>query len=234
MRIAVCDDEIKDRKIISETLRSTVGECSISEFDNGYELLESHKSLPFDFIILDIIMPRISGIDTAAMLRTTDVHTPVVFVSSSEEFGVQSYRVFAFDYLLKPLDTSQLRACMQRLFKCKKGEECLTVTYCGTDTKILLSNIEYLESNLRKVIFALSGNREIEVVGKLTDYEDFLLSHGFCRCHKSYIVNIEHIDSIDSDVFCLTGGKKIKISRTYLQSAKKAYFDYVFSSGVSL
>ena len=39
MRIAVCDDEIKDRKIISETLRSTVGECSISEFDNGYELL---------------------------------------------------------------------------------------------------------------------------------------------------------------------------------------------------
>ncbi len=50
MRIAVCDDEIKDRKIISETLRSTVGECSISEFDNGYELLESHKSLPFDFI----------------------------------------------------------------------------------------------------------------------------------------------------------------------------------------
>ena len=118
----------------------------------------------------------------------------------------------------------------QRLFKCKRGEECLTVTYCGTDTKILLSNIEYLESNLRKVIFALSGNREIEVVGKLTDYEDFLLSHGFCRCHKSYIVNIEHIDSIDSDVFCLTGGKKIKISRTYLQSAKKAYFDYVISN----
>lgn len=80
------------------------------------------------------------------------------------------------------------------------------------------------------MIFTLSENREIEVVGKLTDYEEFLLHHGFCRCHKSYLVNMEYIDSIDNDVFYLTSGKTMKISRTYLQSAKKAYFDYVFAA----
>ena len=102
----------------------------------------------------------------------------------------------------------------------------------GTKTDILLSNIQCAERNLRKVIFTLSGNRELEIAGKLADFEEYLLANGFCRCHKSYIVNIEHIDSIDSDTFYLTGGKAIKISRTYLQSAKKAYFDYVFASEV--
>ena len=160
-------------------------------------------------IILDILMPKISGMDTAAQIRKKDTKTPIVFISTSEEFGVQSYRVLAFDYLLKHY---------------------ITVTYSGTETKILLSNIQCLESNLRKVIFTLSENREIEVVGKLTDYEEFLLHHGFCRCHKSYLVNMEYIDSIDNDVFYLTSGKTMKISRTYLQSAKKAYFDYVFAA----
>ena len=161
MRIAVCDDEIKDRKIISEALRSTVGECSISEFDNGYELLESHKSLPFDFIILDIIMPRISGIDTAAMLRTTDVHTPVVFVSSSEEFGVQSYRVFAFDYLLKPLDTSTILQSIQKTKNVITMED-------GTEVNGLASAVKELivDNNLQNVEF------------KSYAYPDKFIQHG--------------------------------------------------------
>ena len=92
--------------------------------------------------------------------------------------------MLAFDYLLKPIDTEQLRACMRRLLSQRTKKHYITVTYSGTETKILLSNIQCLESNLRKVIFTLSENREIEVVGKLTDYEEFLLHHGFCRCHK--------------------------------------------------
>ena len=121
---------------------------------------------------------------------------------------------------------------MKRLFSYQKKKQYLTVIYSGIRTKILLSNIQCMESNLRKIIITLSENREIEISGKLTNFEEFLLAHGFCRCHKSYLVNMEHIDSIDGDTFYLTGGKAIKISRTYLQSAKEAYFDYVFSAEV--
>ena len=151
-------------------------------------------------------------------------------MSTSAEFGVQSYRVLAFDYLLKPIDQEQLKGCMKRLFsQTEKKKQSLTITYKGTRIDILLSNIQYLESNLRKVIFTLSENTEIEVIGKLTDFEPYLLEHGFCRCHKSYLVNIEHIDRINDDLFYLTSGKTVKISRAYLQSAKKAYFEYIFS-----
>ena len=232
MRIAICDDQQSERQKTIDALSGIITNFSAAEFDDGNELLKSHALVPYDLIILDILMPKISGIDTAAILRKTDTKTPVIFISTSEEFGVQSYRVLAFDYILKPIDTAQLKSCMKRLFFDYRKKQYITITYSGTETNVLLSNIQCLESNLRKVVFTLSENREIEIVGKLADYEKVLLGHGFCRCHKSYLVNIEHIDSIDGDIFHLTCGKNVKISRAYLQSAKKAYFDYVFSAEV--
>lgn len=230
MRIAICDDLNTERKKVIEALNLIMGNFSVNEFDDGYELIKSHMHMPFDLIILDILMPKISGMDTARLLREKGVKTPVVFISSSEEFGVMSYSVLAFDYILKPIDLERLRECMKRLLAQKKKKHYISVTYSGTETKILLSNIQCMESNLRKVIITLSENREIEIVGKLADFEEYLIKHGFCRCHKSYIVNIEHIDSIENDTFFLTGGRTVKISRTYLQKAKKAYFDYVFTA----
>ncbi|MGN0140890.1 MAG: LytR/AlgR family response regulator transcription factor [Roseburia sp.] len=231
MRIAICDDLKCERKKVIEALNSVISNISVSEFDDGNKLLESHFLHPYDLIILDILMPKISGIDTAAALRKNDTKTPIIFMSTSEEFGVQSYRVLAFDYLLKPIDKSQFKSCIRRLLSQReKRKQYITVEYSGVEMKILMSNIQCLESNLRKVVFTLSENREIEVNGKLTDFEPFLLGHGFCRCHKSYLINLEHIDRLDGSMFYLTGGKSIKISRAYLQSAKKAYLEYVFTA----
>ena len=231
MRIAICDDMKCERERIIEALDSVISDYSADEFDNGNELLESHTLQPYELIFLDILMPERNGIDTAAALRKNDTQTPIVFLSASEEFGVQSYRVQAFDYLVKPIDKEQLRDCMMRLLpQREKKKKYITVTYSGIETNILLRNIQCLESNLRKVVFTLVENREIEIIGKLTDFEPFLLSHGFCRCHKSYLVNMEYIARIEDDIFCLTGGKRIKISRAYLKSAKKLYFDYVFNA----
>ena len=232
MRIAVCDDIESEREKTINALKKVTGGFVTEEFDDGRELLKRHAENPYDLIMLDIIMPEISGMDTAERLRETDKKTPIVFISTSEEFGVQSYRVLAFDYLTKPIDIDRLSACMKRLGDREKENRYLTISYSGTKIDILLSNIQCLESNLRKVVFTLSENREIEVVGKLSDFEAFLTANGFCRCHKSYIVNIGNIDSIDGDNFILTGKKSIKISRPYLQSAKKAYFNYVFSAEV--
>lgn len=233
MRIAICDDQKNERQKVIEALGSVIDHFSTDEFDNGSALLKSHAKHPYDLIIMDILMPEMNGIDTAASLRKNDTKTPLIFLSTSEEFGVQSYRVLAFDYLLKPIDREQLKGCMKRLFsQTAKKKQSITIAYEGTEIDILISNIQCLESSLRKIIFTLSENKEIEIAGKLTDFESFLLKYGFCRCHKSYLVNIEHIDRIDDDMFYLTCGKAVKISRAYLQSAKKAYFEYIFTAEV--
>ena len=116
MRIAICDDKKSERQKVIEALGSVIDHFSTDEFDNGSALLESHAKHPYDLIIMDILMPEMNGIDTAASLRKNDTNTPLIFLSTSEEFGVQSYRVLAFDYLLKPIDRAQLRNCMKRLF----------------------------------------------------------------------------------------------------------------------
>lgn len=229
MRIAVCDDEKAERRKIIDILASLLEDFSVNEFDGGAELLESHRILPFDLILLDINMPEMNGIDTAAKLRLTDSATPVVFVSASDRFGVQSYRVRAFDYLLKPIDEKLMSECLDRLALLKK-ERLITVTYSGVETHLPVSGIQCLESNLRKTIFTLSDGKTIEVTGKLSDFEPILGGCGFCRCHKSYLVNLSYIDSFDGDTFHLAGGKSIKISRAYLQSAKRAYFDNSFAT----
>ncbi len=159
MRIAICDDVKEDRKSTFDALNSVIKNFSADEFESGKELVKSHAIFPYDLIILDILMPEINGIETASLIRQTDSHTPIVFVSSSEEFGVASYRVLAFDYLLKPVNPALVKECMVRLLSKQKKKEYVTVMYRSTETKILLSNIEYLESNLRKVIFVLSENR---------------------------------------------------------------------------
>ena len=78
------------------------------------------------------------------------------------------------------------------------------------------------------MILTLSENNQIEISGKLSDFEPFLLEHGFCRCHKNYLVNMEHIDKLEGEMFYLTCGKSVKISRAFLRSAKKEYFEYTF------
>ena len=229
MRVAICDDLAEERWKLKEALAGMIQMAVIDEFEDGRELLVQHQAQPYQLIFLDMLMPKISGLDTAAALREADTKTPIVFVSTSEEFGVQSYRVLAFDYLLKPIEMEQLQACIKRFLSQQTREDFIMVSYLGTEIKLRLSNIQCLESNLRKVVFTLAENQEIEISGKLTDFEEYLVAHGFCRCHKSYLVNLEQIAKMEEGIFYLTGKKQVKISRTYLQSAKKAYLNYMFS-----
>ena len=74
MRIAICDDLQTERQKTIEALDSVIRNFSVNEFDDGAELIKSHEVLPYDLIILDILMPKISVMDTAAQAdryRTT-------------------------------------------------------------------------------------------------------------------------------------------------------------------
>lgn len=188
----------------------------------GYELIKSHMHMPFDLIILDILMPKISGMDTARLLREKGVKTPVVFISSSEEFGVMSYSVLAFDYILKPIDVERLRECMKRLFAQKKKKHYISVTYSGTETKILLSNIQCMESNLRKIIITLSENLEIEIVGKLAD-RILCDESEFCIMLSNLLENsIDAAKSyIEVSVKCLNNQLSLNVKNDYTGEIRK-------------
>lgn len=136
--------------------------------------------------------------------------------------------MLAFDYLLKPVTDEAIKCCIDRFKKKRPDNRVVTIRYLGVRTNILLSNILYFESELRKVNFYLLEGKKITIKAKLDDFREIMLEQDFCRCHKSYVVNMTYVSSILSDEFHLTDGKEIKISRSFLHEAKQKYFNYVF------
>lgn len=228
MRIAVCDDMKDELDVVSNYIEKYLKNAIIIRYEDGNKLICDHQNQSYDLIVMDVLMPAINGMDAAEKIRKFDSNTPIIFITTSQEFAVKSYRVLAFDYILKPINEEQIKECLNRFLLTKLDTHTITVKYIGVDTKICINNIIYMESRLHNVIFHLIGGNNIEVTAKLSDYENLTKAYHFCRCHKSYIVNVANVSKISGIEYTMTNGDVIKISRTFSAQAKKAYFDYVF------
>ena len=107
MKIAVCDDDNKELDIIKNYLNiyQTDNNTSftVKYFNSSVELASTAGFEKFDIYFLDIIMPVMDGLALAREIRTFDKSAPIIFLTSSKEFAVDSYTVKAFNYLVKPI-----------------------------------------------------------------------------------------------------------------------------------
>ena len=104
IKIAICDDETAFLTELSAMLRSWAASrelvLQLFPFTNGDKLIAACEESPADLVILDIMMPFPGGMDTAKALRQKESHVPLIFLTSSPEFALESYEVRAFWYLL--------------------------------------------------------------------------------------------------------------------------------------
>lgn len=234
IRIAVCDDSpaflCQTKSMIDQWDAPAARSIVTDLFEDGDALLSAHNKHPFDIIFLDVVMPLLNGIDTARELREKDKTVKLVFLTSSREFAVDSYTVKASNYLIKSENPDRLYACLDELISevqsITKG-----VIIKGIDAthRIALSDIEHVEAQLKHVVFFLKGNRRIESAEPLYRYEHtLLLDDGFFKCHRSYIINIHHIDNYSHCEIVTRSGHHIPISRSCHKSFEDSYFRVVF------
>ena len=131
LRVAICDD-MQDFLARANSLVSAWKEDNddvvVDLFSDGDSLIDAHVKNPFDIILLDIVMPLMNGIDTAAQIRKSDKSVKLVFLTSSPEFAIESYSVHANGYLLKPIDKDKLYACLDELYTdISEGTKYITV-----------------------------------------------------------------------------------------------------------
>lgn len=104
MVVAICDDDLRELSILRtylEEYRTPLGEHLILDsFQNGVGLIQALKSKQYDLLIIDILMPVMTGMEAAQEIRINNDYTPIIFLTSSPEFAVESYRVRAYDYLV--------------------------------------------------------------------------------------------------------------------------------------
>lgn len=234
LRIAICDDMADQQLWILELIEHWEDRpygMTTEIFSDGDSLITAHKAKPFDIILLDIIMPMLNGIDTAAELRKTDRNVRIIFLTSTSEFAVDSYAVRADNYLLKPADPERLYGCLGEIIE-EMGEnnQFITVNSKGALRRISMRSIEYVEASGKKELISLTDGSLIEAANPHYFFEKNLpAKYGFFKCHRSYIVNMHQIDTYTPKEIIMQSGARIPISRGLNKAFEEAFFNLMFS-----
>lgn len=234
MKIAICDDEINFVDAICPLLEQWAEKNAISlklyRFNNGDDLIDAHRNHCMDLIILDVIMPLMSGMDTARELRKDEQTVPIIFLTSSREFAVDSYEVKAFHYLIKPVDESKLYRILDDFFKTiAQPQNFFTAQTNEGFCRIVIEEVNYLEAQNKQVLVYLSNGKTIIIRELFSKCEEvFSLEHGFFRCHRSYIVNLNCIEQFSKKDIVMNSNTVIPISRNNFTAFKETYFNYMF------
>jgi DNA-binding LytR/AlgR family response regulator len=233
LRIAICDDLPEASAKTEQILRQWPGmpeHWQLHTFSDGDSLIAAHTASPFDIIFLDVVMPLLNGIDTAREIRHADRSVKIVFLTSSAEFAVESYKVKADNYLLKPTSAPALYRCLEELYrKIQDKDRCITVKSTAAAHRIPFQDIEYVESQNKQVLFSLVEGTNLFSTEPLYSLEKKLLySDGFYKCHRSYIVNLHRIKTYSQKEIQMRSGCRIPISRSCHKEFEAAYFEFLF------
>ena len=239
IKIALCDDDsvalAELDALLSQYRLERGADIQWTPFSDPLPLLNAiRRGVRFDILLLDILMPHTDGIDTAAEIRRYDRSAKIIFLTSSPEFAVQSYTVDAFFYLLKPIVREDFFRLMDSaLAECEKERESSLLLRCKNGiTRVRLSQIEYCEVIHRTLFIHLTSGKVLESMGSLDDLSRGLLQGGcFLRPHRSYLVNLEHVQSLSYHAITMTYLADIPIPRGKYHEVKDAYLEYAFTSG---
>ena len=235
MRIAICDDQQSQLDQIRQMIldwKGYPGTLTVRCFENGDDLLQAHLAAPFDIIFLDVLMPLLNGMETAKKLRQADMTVKLVFLTSSPDFAVEAFSVKASNYLLKPLDPDKLHRCLEELSEeLHTSARKICIRGIHTLHQIPVADIEYIESQNKRILFVLSNGETILSGEPLYAYEEKLpLEDGFFKCSRSFIVNIHRIDTFTAKEIRTRSGARIPISRSCHREFKRAYFSVLFGT----
>ena len=235
LQLAVCDDDMKELsnmvQLINQYRASKNFSCEYAVFPNGFELISAlEKGKRFDIYCLDIIMPGFSGIDVAKEIRTFDKTAPILFFTSSPEFALESYSVKAINYILKPISKEKLFFTFDELLdqiKVKKEEDSIIVKSTEGIQKILISNLVFAEVIGRNVLYHLRSGKVIECIEAFSTVCDKLLKYGcFIKTHRSYIVNMQYVDTIENHQITLQTLSSIPVAQSKIKEMKMQYLNY--------
>jgi two-component system, LytTR family, response regulator len=228
--VIIIDDEPLARQLLRNYLAGVPGIEIIGECENGFDALKAIQDKQPDLIFLDIQMPKLDGFE---LLEVLDPKPQIIFTTAFDQYAIKAFEMNALDYLLKPFSKERLLKALEKALT-KTGTPSLhgklqqqideepktlerVITRLGAKiTVIPIDKIWYLEAADDYVmIFSELGNHLKEKTMKY--FEEHLPREQFIRIHRSYIVNLNEIKSLelytkDSYLAILKNGVKLKVS----------------------
>ena len=229
IRCMVIDDEPLAAQMVRNFVQRTPFLEFVAMYTDAVEALEALKANPVDLLFLDIHMPDLDGMSLAAMVPQ---QTRIIFTTAFKEYAFDSYGVNALDFLLKPISYARFLAAAEKarqwfeLTSSVKDEvvdegrrDTIFLRVDGELKQISISEILYVSGLKNYVMFYLEGEKR-PLVTHLTmkTVEDILPAADFMRVHRSYIVALRKIKSIDRNNTIQIGDEFIHVSEGYLDA----------------
>lgn len=228
--IAIVEDEVEE----AETLRAYFSRYTeeyhttftITHFLSAEVFLNRYRPV-YDLVLMDICLPRTSGMDAAAQLRRVDQSVPIIFVTNMAQFAVKGYEVDAFDFVVKPVSYAnfalKIHRLMGKLAARREGE--VLVTQSDHMIRLSASQIKYIEISGHRMVYHTTGG-EVNAYGNLKEAEAALDPAIFARCNSCYLVNLNYVQAIQGHTV-LVGGDALQISRPRRKAFVQALNDYL-------
>lgn len=218
--IAICDDDPYtcsqiERIILNYGMRKT--NCvEVDVHYSGEKLIRYLKNgTYYDMIFLDIGLKKLNGIDVGRRIRNVlnNEAVQIVYTSSNEGYAMDLFEVRPMHFLVKPVEEEKILSVLEKGMKLA-NKLCQTFEYkLGHDIKkIPAKSILYFESLDRRVKMITMEGEEV-FYGAMADIIPRAEKYGFFSCHKSYLVNYQHVLKFEYDKLHMKNGMTLPISQ---------------------
>lgn len=225
IRCIAIDDEPLALKQIVGYIRKTPFLDLQAEFESAIKAVSFLQENELDLMFVDINMPDLNGLD---FVKSQSNPPKVIFTTAYSEYAVEGFKVNALDYLLKPIDYDIFLKSANRAHewfdlqekKNIKIESNDVFLFIKADYKVLrinLSETKFIEGMREYVRIHSVGQKPIMTIVSMKKIEEYLPQNKFMRVHRSYIVNLEKITTIDRNRIVFDNNTYIPVSGQYNQ-----------------
>lgn len=241
MQLAICDDD----SLCIDQLLAHLNEYASQNpnekinyhiFSEPQKLFDAAQAAGgFDVYLLDILMPEINGIALGMKLREAKLPGKIIYLTSSTEYAIDSYKVKASNYLLKPVCKEALFASLNEILHAYHASKnrFLIVKTTESSTKLLFEDICYVELSKRKLLFHLTNQTTLESTTIRTGFheavQELLRDSRFILCGAAIAVNLQHITSVSHDHILFQNCEQLYLSKKGCRELRSAWYDYCFN-----
>lgn len=219
MKIAICDDEKEQQACLAAYCKKYNPSLSVSIFSAAVDLLLAFERDSYDIVFMDIEMPSPNGFEVAKMLRKRSNPPLVIFVTKSNSYTIQGYGI-AFRYLAKPVSYEPLASVLALAIKEREPSK-ISFVCEGMCHVLVVKEIIYCET-LDHNLTLYTKDACYSSRTPLTELMSQLPSEDFTQPHKSYLVNLNYVQSVGTNSVCLVSdGTKFQVP---LSKGKRKHF----------
>lgn len=199
MKILIVDDEklalSRLKRLLNEEGLNDIVECN-----NPIDALKETAKQSFDVAFLDISMPNMSGLELANTILDINPKTFIIFQTAYEEHALEAFQSGGLDYLLKPISNESIKNALEKIQRYMTSTKTSKKLVAKRGNRIYLIEVDdifYIKADLDEVIIKIK-DADAYIRKKIGDMQTLLKGKNFFRIHRSYIVNVDKIKSMQS------------------------------------